>query len=146
VNKQRRAARKTSSTRATTVATYGLTHLALGVKDPKRAFEFYRRVFGMRAVYRSQDFIQAQTPGTRDVLVFERVDGKSGTSGGIKHFGFRLTKPADVDRATLAVQRAGGTIVERGEFVPGEPYLFVRDLDGYLIEIWFELPTKVDPA
>jgi hypothetical protein len=23
--------------------------------------------------------------------------------------------------------------------------LFARDLDGYLVEIWFELPTRLDP-
>jgi hypothetical protein len=29
--------------------------------------------------------------------------------------------------------------------VPGEPYLFAIDPDGYEIEIWFEKPTPVDP-
>ena len=126
------------------VSTYGLTHIALGVKDPARAFDFYREVFGMVAVYRQPDFIQAQTPGARDVLVFEKATG-TGESGGIAHFGFRLTDPADIARAGDAVTRAGGTIVERGEFVPGEPYVFARDLDGYMIEIWYEIPTTVDP-
>ena len=127
------------------VGTYGLTHLALGVKDPARAFAFYRRVFGMVAVYRSADFIQAQTPGARDVLVFERADGAAGRSGSIAHFGFRLTDPRDIARAVAAVKAAGGTIVETGEFVPGEPYAFVRDPAGYTVEIWYELPTSVDP-
>ena len=63
----------------------------------------------------------------------------------VAHFGFRLTDPADIDRAAAAVRKAGGTVVEQGEFVPGEPYLFARDLDGYMVEIWYELPTKVDP-
>ena len=27
----------------------------------------------------------------------------------------------------------------------GEPYLFATDPDGYVIEIWYELPTAVDP-
>jgi hypothetical protein len=27
----------------------------------------------------------------------------------------------------------------------GEPYLFAADPDGYEIEIWYEIPTKVDP-
>ena len=126
------------------VSTYGLTHIALAVKDPARAFDFYREVFGMVAVYRQPDFIQAQTPGARDVVVFEKAM-ETGESGGIAHFGFRLTDPADIDRAEGAVTRAGGTIVERGEFVPGEPYIFARDLDGYMIEIWYEIPTTVDP-
>jgi catechol 2,3-dioxygenase-like lactoylglutathione lyase family enzyme len=29
--------------------------------------------------------------------------------------------------------------------VPGEPYLFAFDPDGYEFEIWYELPTSVDP-
>jgi catechol 2,3-dioxygenase-like lactoylglutathione lyase family enzyme len=132
--------------RKSTVSTYGLTHIALGVKDPARAFDFYRHVFGMVAVYRNPDFIQAQTPGSRDVLVFERSKRRTGASGGIAHFGFRLTDPADIDRAAGAVRKAGGRLIERGEFVPGEPYLFARDLDGYTLEIWYELPTSVDPS
>jgi len=127
------------------VSTYGLTHLALAVKDPARAFGFYRDVFGMVAVYEQADFLQAQTPGARDVLVFEKSARRTGETGAIAHFGFRLTDPSDIDRAAAAVTKAGGTIVEQGEFVPGEPYLFVRDLDGYMVEIWYELPTKVDP-
>jgi catechol 2,3-dioxygenase-like lactoylglutathione lyase family enzyme len=55
------------------VKTYGLTHLALGVRDPARAYAFYRAVLGMEAVYTQAEFIQAQTPGTRDVIVFERA-------------------------------------------------------------------------
>jgi catechol 2,3-dioxygenase-like lactoylglutathione lyase family enzyme len=132
--------------RAAPIATYGLTHLALAVRDPALAFEFYHRVFGMVAVYRQDDFVQAQTPGSRDVIVFERAAKNIGRSGGIAHFGFRLTDPKDIDAAVAAVRAAGGTIVDRGDFIPGEPYAFIRDLDGYLVEIWFEIPTPVDPA
>jgi catechol 2,3-dioxygenase-like lactoylglutathione lyase family enzyme len=127
------------------VSTFGLTHLALGVRDPAVSFEFYHRVFGMIAVFRDADFIQAQTPGARDVLVFERVHGTTGTTGSIAHFGFRLTRPEDIGLATTAVRAAGGRVIETGEFVPGEPYAFVRDLDGYTVEIWYEIPTSVDP-
>jgi catechol 2,3-dioxygenase-like lactoylglutathione lyase family enzyme len=130
---------------APALKTYGLTHLALGVKDIERAFAFYEAVFGMVAVYRGPDFIQAQTPGARDVIVFERAEKSAGKSGGIAHFGFRLTSPRDIADAAERVRRAGGTITEQGEFVPGEPYLFARDADGYLIEIWYELPTPADP-
>lgn len=41
------------------VPTYGLTHIALGVNDPARSYDFYRDVFGMVAVYRRRDLIQA---------------------------------------------------------------------------------------
>ena len=127
------------------IETYGLTHLALGVKNVEHAFEFYRSVFGMVAVFRSEDFLQAQTPGTRDVLVFERSSKKSVSTGSIAHFGFRLKNASDIDAAARAVENAGGSITEQGEFVPGEPYLFAHDRDGYLIEIWYEIPTSIDP-
>jgi catechol 2,3-dioxygenase-like lactoylglutathione lyase family enzyme len=127
------------------VPTYGLTHVALSVRDPKRSFEFYRAVFGAVAVYTQDGFVQAQTPGTRDVLVFERRTRRAGTQGGIAHFGFRLRRPGDIARALAAVEAAGGRIRKHGEFVPGEPYVFFQDPDGYEVEVWYELPTPVDP-
>ena len=127
------------------VRTFGLTHLALAVRDVERAFGFYESVFGMVAVYRRDDFLQAQTPGTRDVLVFEQDEGPARGNASITHFGFRLTDPRDIAAAAQAVTDAGGSIEEKGEFAPGEPYLFARDRDGYLVEIWYELPTPADP-
>jgi catechol 2,3-dioxygenase-like lactoylglutathione lyase family enzyme len=129
------------------VRTHGLTHIALAVKNVQRAARFYHDVFGAVEVYRGERFVQLQMPGTRDVLVFEERDpDKIGTSGGIAHFGFRLLDPGDVDAAAQAVKLAGGTVTSQGEFCPGEPYVFATDPDGYAIEIWFELPTPVDPA
>jgi catechol 2,3-dioxygenase-like lactoylglutathione lyase family enzyme len=89
--------------------------------------------------------MQLQTPGTRDVLVLEKRPKAAGKTGGIAHFGFRLQNPKDIAAAARAVKRAGGIVKEQGEFVPGEPYLFATDPDGYEIEIWYELPTSVDP-
>jgi catechol 2,3-dioxygenase-like lactoylglutathione lyase family enzyme len=127
------------------VSTFGLTHLALRVSDVERSFEFYESVIGMVAVFKSDEFLQAQTPGAHDVLVFERGKGAIGKTGSVAHFGFRLKDPNDIHAAAAAVKEAGGSIEEQGEFVPGEPYVFARDRDGYLIEIWFEIPTPVDP-
>lgn len=127
------------------VRTYGLTHVALAVRDAGRAFRFYRDVFGLVEVYGGEGFIQAQTPGSRDVLVLEESPERAGAAGGVTHFGFRLIDPADIDAAVQAVERAGGIVLSRGEFCPGEPYVFVSDPDGYEVEIWYELPTSVDP-
>ena len=131
--------------RTAAVPTYGLTHIAMAVRDPRRSFEFYRAVLGVVAVYESDTFIQAQTPGSRDVIVFERGTRVRGRQAGIAHFGFRLKRAADIDRARRAIRAAGGTITDTGEFVPGEPYVFFRDPDGYVVEIWFEIRTPVDP-
>ena len=127
------------------VRTHGLTHIALAVRDPERSLAFYAAVLGVVPVYRDENFVQAQTPGSRDVIVFERDAEKPGRAGGIVHFGFRLVDPSDIAAARAAVEAAGGRITDEGEFVEGEPYLFFEDPDGYQVEIWYELPTPVDP-
>jgi len=128
------------------VKSHGLTHFALAVRDPHRSAAFYSAVFGSVVVYDQPDFVQLQTPGTRDVLVFERDPDMAGKPGGIRHFGFRLLRPEDIEIAAEAVTEAGGSIRDKGEFCPGEPYLFFVDPDGYEVEIWYELPTSVDPS
>jgi len=125
--------------------TFGLTHIALAVRDVARSSRFYQDVFGAIEVYRQPTFVQLQTPGARDVLVLEEDPERSGPGGGVLHFGFRLLAASDIDSARLAVEAAGGRIREQGEFVPGEPYLFAFDPDGYEFEIWYELPTPLDP-
>jgi catechol 2,3-dioxygenase-like lactoylglutathione lyase family enzyme len=127
------------------IKTYGLTHIALAVKNAKQSFEFYRKIFGMIRVYDQNGWIQAQTPGTRDIIVFDESAPRIGKAGGVAHFGFRLVDPKEIDAAAMAVKEAGGKILDKGEFYPSEPYLFFKDLDGYEVEIAFELPTSVDP-
>jgi predicted enzyme related to lactoylglutathione lyase len=81
----------------------------------------------------------AATPGSHDIIVFEESKSKEiGNTGGIQHFGFRLKEAAAIDEMVLRVQKAGGKIREQGEFVPGSPYVFFYDPDGYEIEVWFE--------
>ena len=127
------------------VRTFGLTHIALAVREVDRSSRFYQQVFGAIEVYRRDGFAQLQTPGSRDAIVLEEAPERAGAAGGVAHFGFRLMSPEDIDAARAAVERAGGIVRDHGEFVPGEPYLFARDPDGYELEIWYELPTPVDP-
>jgi catechol 2,3-dioxygenase-like lactoylglutathione lyase family enzyme len=125
------------------IETYGLTHLGLAVADPARSARFYQDVFG--CVVSAGDGVKAielQTPGRHDVISMERAEPGSapgpGAVGGVGHFGFRLVRPEDIDAAVDAALAAGGTLDGRGEFAPGYPYAFVRDLDGYQVEIWYE--------
>jgi catechol 2,3-dioxygenase-like lactoylglutathione lyase family enzyme len=119
------------------VETYGLTHISLAVADPQRSLDFYTRVFGVKEYFRDEEQIQAQGPGPHDVLAFERNPEKAGRRAGIDHFGFRLKKASDIDRAVEEVLAAGGKLLRRGEFQPGFPFAYVADPDGYEIEIWF---------
>ena len=58
---------------------------------------------------------------------------------------FRLKDPDDIEEMAERIRAAGGIITDKGEFCPGEPYLYCSDPDGYVLEIWYELPTPVDP-
>lgn len=120
------------------IKTHRLTHISLAVRDPERSLRFYETVFGVHEYYRDDNSIQVQGPGSHDVIAFEKDLTKAGITGGIAHFGFRLTDPADIKAAVREVKRAGGKILRRGEFSPGFPFAYVADPDGYEIEIWYE--------
>ena len=120
--------------------TYGLTHLTIAVNDIAQTLKFYQSVFGMHVMYHEKEFIQLTTPGCNDILVFEeKKNVPIGQTGGIAHFGFRLKNPDDIDEIENKVKAAGGTITDKGEFVPGSPYIYFKDLDGYTVEVWYEV-------
>jgi catechol 2,3-dioxygenase-like lactoylglutathione lyase family enzyme len=122
--------------------TYGLTHLAILVKDITRTLTFYREVFDVEVMYQEKIWAQVRTPGCHDIIVFEQSDREVvGTSGGLLHFGYRLKEPGLISEMIDRIARAGGKIKEQGEFVPGSPYVFFYDPDGYEIEIWYEVLT-----
>ncbi len=120
------------------IRTHGLNHVALAVKDPARSLAFYEQVFGVEAYVRRDDEIQVKGPGAHDILAFVREDDFIGREGAIRHFGFRLVDPGDMDAAVETALAAGGTLRRRGEFSPGLPFGFLLDPDGIEIELWYE--------
>jgi len=122
--------------------TYGLTHIAIAVKDLDQTLAFYQKVFEVKVMYHRDDFLQVTTPGANDIIVFEKKKADPGKTGGIAHFGFRLRDAKDIDEMAGRIKSAGGTIIDKGEFVPGEPYVFFKDPDGYEVEICYELIEK----
>ena len=98
-------------------------------------------------VYQQDGFAQAQTPGSRDVLVFERTAeaGRKGRAGS-STLVFDCERPCDIRKAVKAVQTAGGRVLSQGEFVPGRTVLFFKDPDGYEVEISVRSPRPCDPT
>ena len=120
--------------------TYGLTHLAIAVSDIKKTLSFYTHVFGMQVMYEEEKMIQLTTPGAHDIIVFEEKPGAvTPDTGGIAHFGFRLRHPDDIKYFRERIRETGNEVIDSGEFVPGSPFIFFRDPDGYTIEIWYEI-------
>lgn len=121
------------------IATRGLTHLHLVVRDLERSLGFYRTVFGMKERFREgSTMVFLSTPGSGDLITLNEDPehrSSAGVSGGIAHFGFRLRNAADLDKAIAEVEAAGGSLLERGEHPPGVPFAYVADPDGYVIEL-----------
>ena len=119
--------------------TYGLSHISIAVRNLDRTLAFYKRVFNVEVMHHQENFLQVTTPGSNDIIVFQKKNADYGQTGGIDHFGFRLRNPEDIDEMAERINDAGGTIIDKGEFVPGEPYIFFKDPDGYEVEIFYEL-------
>jgi len=77
------------------------------------------------------------TPGREDLITLNAdPDARhAGVNGGVNHFGFRLVSAADMDAAVKEVEAAGGSLIDRGEHAPGAPYAYVRDPDGFVLEL-----------
>jgi catechol 2,3-dioxygenase-like lactoylglutathione lyase family enzyme len=121
------------------ISTKGLTHIQLTVRDLERSLAFYTRVFGLKEQFREGGhMVFLNTPGTEDLITLNadpREPRRAGDNGGINHFGFRLTRLSDMDAAVREVEAAGGTLISRGEHAPGVPFAYVRDPDGYVLEL-----------
>jgi catechol 2,3-dioxygenase len=121
------------------IKTRGLYHIHLVVRDLERALGFYRGVFGLVEQFRAgPKMVFLSTPGCDDLITLNEDPAEAlnaGRSAGIAHFGFRLADPAAMDAAIEDVKRHGGALVSRGEHGAGMPFAYVRDPDGYVIEL-----------
>jgi catechol 2,3-dioxygenase-like lactoylglutathione lyase family enzyme len=113
-------------------------HLAILVRSLDRSRAFYERLFGMTATFESPDIVILSTPGRHEQLALQLdpatvVDPILWNQRAV-HFGFLVAEEA-VDAAAQAVAAAGGRVLARGERRTG-PYLFLRDPDGYTVELY----------
>jgi catechol 2,3-dioxygenase-like lactoylglutathione lyase family enzyme len=109
------------------------------VRDLAGALRFYREVFGMEEQFRAgPDMVFLSTPGSRDLITLNRDESEAdnaGKSGGIAHFGFRLSDGSQLDAAVKEVEHAGGRLLSRGSFGGSSSYAYVADPEGYVIEL-----------
>jgi catechol 2,3-dioxygenase-like lactoylglutathione lyase family enzyme len=120
------------------IKTCGLTHIHLVVKDVRRSLDFYQSVFGMQEKFwAGSNCVFLNTPGSNDLITLNQPteEQPTGSGGGILHFGFQLENKSDLESAISQVIAAGGALKKRGEFMPGMPFAYVTDPDGYEIEL-----------
>ncbi len=97
------------------IKTCGLTHIHLMVKDMQRSLDFYQKVFGMKVSFWASDrLVFLNTPGSNDAIALHQAEAKQPTG---------------------EVVAAGGALKKQGEFMPGMPFAYVSDPDGYEIEL-----------
>jgi predicted enzyme related to lactoylglutathione lyase len=114
------------------IATAGLDHLHVHVRDVERAAACYREAFGAEEAFRAgQGLVFVRMPGGELIGLDGRPEGRRNPP----HAGLRLADGQDLDAAVADVVRAGGALVERGEHEPGSPYAYVADPDGNLLEL-----------
>jgi catechol 2,3-dioxygenase-like lactoylglutathione lyase family enzyme len=113
------------------IETEGLTHLHIFVSELDRSLRFYGEVFGFEEMFRDgPKMVFLRPPNSSDTITLHELPEKAGTAGGVDHYGFRLVDKSHLDRAITEVQRAGGSLVERGQHTSGESYAYVLDPDG----------------
>jgi catechol 2,3-dioxygenase-like lactoylglutathione lyase family enzyme len=120
----------------------GIRHVHLLVADHDRAMAFYRDAFAMEELFRDGSIVFLGTPGGGDSLALhlamtDEERARVGHQGGYEHFGIHLPDRSGeaIDAAVRRVKAAGGKLLDRGEHAQGVPYAYVKDVDGYTIEI-----------
>ena len=117
------------------ITTSGLNHLALPVRDPRRAAQFYADLFNMEITSATDDMTFVKTIGRRDMLAFSRSEDVVPSTRNSLHFGF-MVEPEQFDAALEVIEARGVQVVGGPSERPIGRYVFIEDLEGYTVEIF----------
>ena len=123
----------------------GLRHLALRVRDIRKAKDFYLRIFGMKVVWEPDPQNCYLSSGIDSLALHEvapSADGQAATpTSPLDHFGFIAADPQAVDAWAAWAEHNGVTIVKPVKRHRDGSYSFyLADPDGNTIQILYE-PT-----
>lgn len=121
------------------------TYTILYVKDVEKAIEFYEKAFGFTRKFMTPEKDYAELLVGETTLSFASLDlANSNLKNGFiesslndKPFGIEIGFTTDnVEATVLSAVEAGATLLENPKTKPwGQVVAYVRDLDGFLIEI-----------
>lgn len=111
-----------------------MQHLSFPVRDVRRSAAFYRDLLGFDALREPDERIAELTMGETKLVLLK---GAGVAAPRELHFGFGEGSREAVDEWARKARGAGATI-ESGPATTewGGYVLYLRDPDGYLIEIW----------
>jgi catechol 2,3-dioxygenase-like lactoylglutathione lyase family enzyme len=124
----------------------GLRHLALRVRDIRKAKDFYLRIFGMKVVWEPDPQNCYLSSGTDNLALHEApaapAEGPASTlASPLDHFGFIASDPHVVDAWALWAEQNGVAIVKAPkQHRDGSYSCYLADPDGNTIQILYE-PT-----
>ncbi len=117
--------------------TTGFHHIQIAVTDMGRSFAFYTQLLGMEKAFGDGNLVFLRTPGCSDLLTLHPVDGPLDPSkDGMQHFGFSVA-PEDHAAAVEEARAFGAEVLAVGRHggPNGTPYAYIKDPDGYIIEL-----------
>jgi catechol 2,3-dioxygenase-like lactoylglutathione lyase family enzyme len=117
------------------IKTNGLNHIALQVKDPDRAAQFYIDLFNMEITRRTPEMTFLKTIGSTDMITLNRSEVDVTSQQGMVHFGF-IVEPTQFDAALQTIEAKATPIVSGPGTRDQGRYVFISDLDGYTVELF----------
>ena len=122
----------------------GLRHLALRVRDIRKAKDFYLRIFGMKVVWEPDSQNCYLSSGTDNLALHEVPAAPAERqaphqASPLDHFGFLAGDPQTVDAWALWAEQNGVPIVKPVKRHRDGSYSFyLTDPDGNTIQILYE--------
>lgn len=124
------------------IATLGLRHLALRVRDVTASKRFYCDIFGMTAVWEPDDATAYLSSGPDNLALHQHREipvAKEAALDRLDHLGFLVASRADVYSAAEAVRARGEKILqEPREHRDGSHSFYMADPDGNVVQVLFE--------
>lgn len=103
------------------------------VRDVEKAVRFYCDAFDLQEVYRGDNIVFVGMPGTDTAVGILQNPDAAGS--GPQYVGFHVDHAVNHEEAVRDVERAGGSILERGEHAPNVPFARIADPDGNVLWI-----------
>jgi len=117
----------------------GLRHVALKVRDVRRARDFYRQFFGMEVVWEPDPKNVYLSSGCDNLALHESTEAEAGTGDALDHLGFVVesierVRELEKDFRASAVKIVHPFKIHRD----GSASFYCADPDGIVIQLLYE--------